>query len=136
MMPAYMKNGEQKLSSPTQKVNDVLVFNPYTAHGTVMLQNSLLCWGDKEAVADEIKFQFQVEEITVREGELNRGNFRSNCGKDVVKVKKNSALKVKEVIANQFVADGDCKFLLDVRKMLMEKVGKLEFRMHCWSVSY
>ena len=34
---------------------------------------------------------------------------------------------MKEVIANQFVADSDYKFLLDIRKMLMEKVGKLEF---------
>mgnify|MGYP000796021495 CR=1 FL=1 len=35
--------------------------------------------------------------------------------------------KVKEAIAKQFVADSDYKFLIDLRKVMMEKVGKLEF---------
>ena len=34
---------------------------------------------------------------------------------------------MKEVIANQFVADSDYKFLIDIRKVMMDKVGKLEF---------
>ena len=35
--------------------------------------------------------------------------------------------RIKEEIAARFVADSDYKFLIDVRKMMMEKVGKLEF---------
>ena len=34
---------------------------------------------------------------------------------------------MKDAIAHQFVADSDYKFLIDVRKHLMAKVGKLEF---------
>ena len=84
---------------------------------------------DKEAVAEmKSNFSFQVEEITrFVEGELNQEIFDQVFGKDVVKSEEEFRAKVKEVIANQFVADGDYKFLLDVRKMLMEKVGKLEF---------
>ena len=44
-----------------------------------------------------------------------------------MKTEEEFRAKIKEVIANQFVADSDYKFLIDVRKMLMEKVGKLEF---------
>ena len=34
---------------------------------------------------------------------------------------------MKEAIAKQFGADSDYKFMLDVRKYLMDKVGKLQF---------
>ena len=34
---------------------------------------------------------------------------------------------VKELIAQQFVADSEYKFMLDVREMLDKKVGKLEY---------
>ena len=101
MMPSYMKNDEQKAIFAGAKVNDVLVFNPNTAWDGNAAELSSLLKIDKEA-APEVKsnFSFQVEE------------FRA---------------KVKEVIANQFVADSDYKFLIDARKMLTEKVGKLEF---------
>lgn len=68
-------------------------------------------------------------------GELNQEIFDQVFGEGVVKTEEEFRAKVKEVIANQFVADSDYKFLLDVRKMLMEKVGKLNSRMRCSSVS-
>ena len=82
-------------------------------------------------------FSFQVEGNFTRfvAGELNQEIFDQVFGEGVVKTEEEFRAKVKEVIANQFVADSDYKFLLDVRKMLMEKVGKLEFRMRCSSVS-
>ena len=77
-------------------------------------------------------FSYQVEEVTrFVAGELTQEIFDQVCGKDVVKTEEEFRAKVKEVIANQFVADTDYKFLIDARKMLMEKVGKLESRMHC-----
>ena len=129
MMPAYMKNDEQKAIFANAKVNDVLVFNPYTAWDGNAAELASLLKIDKEAVAEmKSNFSFQVEEITrFVEGELNQEIFDQVFGKDVVKSEEEFRAKVKEVIANQFVADGDYKFLLDVRKMLMEKVGKLEF---------
>ena len=111
------------------KRNDVLVFNPYTAWDGNAAELASLLKIDKEAVAEmKSNFSFQVEEITrFVEGEVNQEIFDQVFGKDVVKSEEEFRAKVKEVIANQFVADGDYKFLLDVRKMLMEKVGKLEF---------
>ena len=129
MMPSYMKNDEQKAIFANAKVNDVLVFNPYTAwDGNATELSSLLKIDKEEAAEMKSNFSYQVEEVTrFVAGELTQEIFDQVCGKDVVKTEEEFRAKVKEVIANQFVADTDYKFLIDARKMLMEKVGKLEF---------
>ena len=129
MMPSYMKNDEQKAVFANAKVNDVLVFNPHTAwEGNAAELSSLLKIDKEEAAEMKSNFSYQVEEVTrFVEGELTQEIFDQVCGKDVVKTEEEFRAKIKEVIANQFVADSDYKFLIDVRKMLMEKVGKLEF---------
>ena len=129
MMPTYMKNDEQKAIFANAKVNDVLVFNPNTAWEGNAAELASLLKVDKEA-APEVKsnFSFQVEEITrFVPGELTQEIFDQVFGEGVVKSEDEFRAKIKEVIANQFVADSDYKFLIDVRKMMMEKVGKLEF---------
>ena len=129
MMPSYMKNDEQKAIFANAKVNDVLVFNPYTAwDGNAAELSSLLKIDKEEAAEMKSNFSYQVEEVTrFVAGELTQEIFDQVCGKDVVKTEEEFRAKVKELIANQFVADTDYKFLIDARKMLMEKVGKLEF---------
>ena len=129
MMPTYMKNDEQKAIFANAKVNDVLVFNPHTAWDGNVAELASLLKIDNEAAAEmKSNFSYQIEEITRHvEGELTQEIFDQVCGKDVVKTEEEFRAKVKEVIANQFVADSDYKFLIDARKMLMEKVGKLEF---------
>ena len=73
-------------------------------------------------------FSFQVEEITrFVAGELNQELFDQAFGEGVVKTEEEFRAKIKEEIAARFVADSDYKFLIDVRKMLMEKIGTLEF---------
>lgn len=129
MMPTYMKNDEQKAIFTGAKVNDVLVFNPNAAWDGNAAELASLLKIDKDA-APEMKsdFSFQVEEITrFVPGELTQEIFDQVFGEGVVKSEEEFRAKVKEVIAHQFVADSDYKFLLDARKMLMEKVGKLEF---------
>ena len=129
MMPTYMKNEEQKAVFANAKVNDVLVFNPHTAWDGNPAELASLLKVDKEA-AVEVKsnFSFQVEEITrFVEGELNQEIFDQVLGEGAVKTEEEFRAKVKDVIAKQFVADSDYKFMLDLRKVLMEKVGKLEY---------
>lgn len=129
MMPSYMKNDDQKAIFANAKVNDVLVFNPGVAwDGNATELSSLLKIGKEEAAELKSDFSFQVEEITrFVEGELTQEIFDQVFGKDVVKTKEEFEAKVKESIANQFVADSDYKFLIDVRKMLTEKIGALKF---------
>lgn len=129
MMPSYMKNDEQKAIFANAKVNDVLVFNPYTAWDGNVAELASLLKIEKDAAAEmKSNFSFQVEEITrFVAGELNQEIFDQVFGKDVVKTEEEFRAKVKEVIANQFVADSDYKFLIDARKMLTDKIDKLEF---------
>ena len=129
MMPAYMKNDEQKAIFANAKVNDVLVFNPHTAWDGNPAELASLLKIDKEAAAEmKSNFSYQVEEITrFVEGELNQDIFDQVFGECNVKTEEEFRAKVKEVIANQFVADSDYKFLIALRKVLTDKIGKLEF---------
>lgn len=129
MMPMYMKNDEQKAIFANAKVNDVLVFNPHKAWDGNPAEMASLLKIDKEAAANvKADFSFQVEEITrFVEGELNQEIFDQVFGEGVVKTEEEFRAKVKEVLAKQFATDSDYKFLIDLRKVLMEKVGKLEF---------
>ncbi|MFV0546488.1 MAG: trigger factor [Bacteroides sp.] len=129
MMPSYMKNDDQKAIFANTKVNDVLVFNPHTAYEGNAAEMASLLKIDKE-IAGDVKdnFSFQVEEITrFVPGDLTQEIFDQVFGEGVVKSEEEFRAKVKENVAAQFVADSDYKFLIDVRKVLMEKVGKLEF---------
>lgn len=129
LMPSYMKNDGQKAIFANAKVNDVLVFNPNAAYDGHDAEIASLLKIEKEAAAEmKSNFSFQVEEITrFVPGDLNQELFDQVFGKDAVKTEEEFRAKVKEGIAAQFVADSDYKFLIDARKMLMEKVGKLEF---------
>jgi len=129
MMPEYMKNADQKAIFNEAKVNDVLVFNPHTAWDGNTAELASLLKIEKEAVADmKSDFSFQVEEITRHvPGELTQELFDQILGKDVVKSEEEFRTRLKENIAKQYVADSDYKFLIDFRKMMTEKIGKLEF---------
>lgn len=129
LMPAYMKNDDQKAIFANAKVNDVLVFNPNVAYDGHATELGSLLKIDKE-IAKDVKsdFSFQVEEITrFMPGELNQEVFDQAFGEGVVNSEEEFRAKIKEEIAARYVADSDYKFLIDARKMLMEKVGKLEF---------
>ncbi|WP_297329266.1 trigger factor [uncultured Bacteroides sp.] len=129
MMPSYMKNDEQKAIFNGAKVNDVLVFNPSTAWDGNATELSSLLKIEKDAVEQmKSNFSFQVEEVTrFVAGELNQEIFDQVFGEGVVKSEEEFRAKVKEGIATQFVADSNYKFLIDLRKTVTEKVGKLEF---------
>ena len=129
LMPAYMKNDDQKAIFANAKVNDVLVFNPNVAYDGHAAELGSLLKIDKE-IAKDVKsdFSFQVEEITrFVPGDSTQEVFDQAFGEGVVKTEEEFRAKIKEEIAARFVADSDYKFLIDIRKVMMEKVGKLEF---------
>lgn len=129
LMPSYMKNDDQKAIFNGSKVNDVLVFNPNTAYEGNEAEIASLLKIEKNAVASHTgNFSFQIEEITrFAEAELSQEIFDQVYGEGVVKTAEEFRAKVKESVAEQFVADSDYKFLIDVRTLLVNKIGKLEF---------
>lgn len=129
MMPSYMKNDAQKAIFNGAKVNDVLVFNPSEAYEGSEAEIASLLKIEKEKAAEvKSNFSFQIEEITrFVEGELTQEIFDQVYGEGVVKSVDEFRAKIKESIAAQFVADSNYNFLINVRKYLTRKVGKLEF---------
>ncbi len=129
LMPKYMKEEGEKAKFNGAKVDAVVTFNPSKAYEGSEAEIASLLKIDKEKVADvKSDFSFQVQEITrFVNGEINQELFDSVFGKDEVKDEATFRARVKEGIAHQYVADSDYKFLLDVRKYLTDKIGKLEY---------
>ena len=129
MMPAYMKNDEQKAIFNGAKVNDVLVFNPAVAFDNNEAELSSLLKIKKEEVAGvKGNFSFQIEEITrMVPAELNQELFDQVLGEGKAHSEEEFRAQIKETIAKQFEADSDYKFLIDVRNYVVNKIGKLEF---------
>ena len=123
MMPAYMKNDEQKAIFNGAKVNDVLVFNPAVAFDNNEAELSSLLKIKKEEVAGvKGNFSFQIEEITrMVPAELNQELFDNVFGEGAVSSEEEFRAKIKEGIAKQFESDSDYKFLIDVREYLVNK---------------
>ena len=129
MMPSYFKNDEQKALFNGAKENDVLTINPSVAYdGSEVELSSLLKIKKEEVAAHKGNFSFQITEITrFVEGELTQELFDEVFGDGVVKSEEEFRAKTKESMASQLEGDSNYRFLVDVRNLLVEKIGKLEF---------
>ncbi len=129
LMPSYMKNDEQKAIFADAKVNDVLVFNPSVAYDNNDAEVGSLLHITKEEAADvKSNFSFQVNEITrYVPSELNQELFDEVFGEGTVKSEEEFAAKVRETLAAQFGPDADYKFMVDMRALLTEKAGNVEY---------
>ena len=129
MMPAYMKNDDQKALFAGAKVGDVITFNPTTAFdGNETELSSLLKIEKGEVAAHAGEFTFTISEITrFVASELNQNVFDAAFGKDAVKSEEEFRAKIAEQFEERFAIDSDYKLLLDIRAYLMERIGKMEF---------
>ena len=129
MLPKYFKNDDQKKLFDGVKKNDIVTFNPSVAYDNNEAElTSLLKVEKTDALNHKGEFNFQITEITrFVPGPLNQELFDTVFPGGEVKTEADFRAKVKELIADQFKKDSDYKFLLDVRKYVTEKIGKLEF---------
>ncbi|MCK9159779.1 MAG: trigger factor [Bacteroidaceae bacterium] len=129
IMPSYFKNDEQKMLFADAKVDDVLTINPYSAYEANAVGLASLLKIDKTVAADvKSNFTFQIKKISrFIPGDLTQEIFDQVYGKDVVKSEEEFRAKIKEGLVQGFIPEGNYKFLMDVRKVLSDKVGKLEF---------
>ena len=129
ILPKYFKNEEQKAIFEGVKTNTVVTFNPSVAYDNNEAELTSLLKVDKEdALNHKGNFNFQITEITrFVPGPLDQELFDSVFPKGEVKTEEEFRSRIKDMISGQFVKDSDYKFLLDARKYITEKVGKLEF---------
>ena len=135
MMPAYMKNEEQKALFAGAKVGDVITFNPTTAFdGSEAELASLLKIEKSEVAAHAGDFTFTISEITrFVASELNQNVFDAAFGKDAVKSEEEFRAKIAEQFAERFAIDSDYKLLLDVRA---ESISEEDFQKSLTELSW
>jgi trigger factor len=129
MLPKYFKNDDQKKLFAAAKTGETVKFNPFKAYDGSEAELASLLKVEKEKAAEyKGDFNFEIKEITrYVPGPLNQELFDQVFPKGTVKSAEEFTAKIKEQIADQFKKDADYKFLLDMRKYVTEKVGKLEF---------
>ena len=129
LMPQYIKVDDQKKLFDGAKLGDIITWNPRKAYPESDVEVSSLLKIQKEEVKDhEGDFTFQVTEISrYVKAEINQELFDQTFGEGTVKSEKEFRQKIADIISQQFKADSDYKFLLDVRAHMEKKVGKLEF---------
>ena len=129
LMPQYIKVEDQKKLFDGCKLGDIITWNPRKAYPESDVELSSLLKIQKEDIKDhEGDFTFQITEISrFVKAELNQALFDQTFGEGAVKDEKEFREKIAAIISQQFKADADYKFLLDVRAHMEKKVGKLEF---------
>ncbi len=129
LMPQYMKVEDQKKLFDGCKLGDIITWNPRKAYPESDVEVSSLLKIEKDQVAEHTgDFTYQITEISrFVKAEVNQQLFDQAFGEGTVKDEKEFRQKISDMISQQFKADSDYKFLLDVRAHMENKIGKLEF---------
>ena len=129
LMPEYIKVEDQKKLFDGAKLGDIITFNPKKAYPESDIEVSSLLKMKKEEVADlTADFSYQITEISrYVKAEVNQELFDQVYDKDVIKDEKDFREKIAEGLKAQFAVDSDFKFIQDVRKYLVDKVGALTY---------
>ena len=129
LMPEYIKVEDQKKLFDGAKLGDIITFNPKKAYPESDIEVSSLLKMKKEEVADlTADFSYQITEISrYVKAEVNQELFDQVYGKDVINDEKDFREKIAEGLKAQFAVDSDFKFIQDVRKYLVDKVGALTY---------
>ncbi|MDR1722797.1 MAG: trigger factor [Tannerella sp.] len=129
LMPLYMKGKTEQKKFDGAKVNDVIIFNPFKAYKGAKAELSSLLKIDKEAVNDmKSDFSFEIRQITRhKKAELNKELFDKLFGKDTVEDEAAFRAKIKDSLEAQFARESEYKFMIDVRRLLLDKAKDVRF---------
>ena len=129
VMPAYIKDEDQRKLFDGAKAGDIITFNPKKAYPDNDAAVAALLKVQKDDVKDlAADFSYQITEIRhFQPAEVDQKLFDRVFGEGTVKDEKEFRQKIADTIAPQLQQNSDYKFLLDVRAYMEQKVGKLEF---------
>jgi trigger factor len=129
LMPAYLKDPDEKAKMIGLKVGDVVVFNPSKAYaGAASEIASLLKISNQDAAQLTSDFRLEVSEITrYQEPALDQALFDRIYGEGVVNSEEAFRERVTNSLREQYATESDYRFLFDAQKLLMKKVGEVKF---------
>ncbi|MEE1183601.1 MAG: trigger factor, partial [Paludibacteraceae bacterium] len=128
LSPNYMKDKDEQAKVLGASKEASFVFNPAKAFVNEAEIASLLQIKAEEAKEFTADCQFTVKEITrFAEAEMNQEFFDASFGKDTVKTEEEFYAKIKEGLQEQFVADSDIKFVIDLREYALAQLKDVQF---------
>jgi trigger factor len=129
VMPAYIKDEEQRKLFDGAKKGDVVTFNPKKAYPDNDAEVAALLKVEKNQVKDLTSdFSYQINEIRhLQPAEVNQQLFDRVFGEGTVKDEKAFREKIAETIKPQLQGNSDYKFLIDLRAYMEKKVGEVAF---------
>ena len=129
VMPAYIKDEDQRKLFDGAKPGDIITFNPKKAYPDNDAEVAALLKAQKDDIKDlAADFSYQITEIRhFQPAEVDQKLFDRVFGEGTVKDEQEFRQKIADNIAPQLQQNSDYKFMLDVRAYLEEKDGKLEF---------
>ncbi|MDR1600856.1 MAG: trigger factor [Tannerella sp.] len=129
LIPAYLKDDDERAKFIGLKPNDSVVFNPGRACNGAAAEIASLLKIDRERAAEiNSDFRFEVKEISRhRNAELNQKLFDRIFGDNTVKTEEEFREKVKLSLDEQLKIESEYKFQIDMRTFLIEKTGDVAF---------
>jgi trigger factor len=129
VMPAYIKDEEQRKLFDGAKKGDVVTFNPKKAYPDNDAEVAALLKVEKNQVKDLTSdFSYQINVIRhFQPAEVNQQLFDRVFGEGTVKDEKAFREKIAETIKPQLQGNSDYKFLIDLRAYMEKKVGEVAF---------
>ena len=129
LMPRYFKEEEPKKLFEGAKVGSQITFNPAFANKDNDAEMASLLKVSKEDAANyKGDFLLEITEMSrMVPASLDQDLFDAFYKDSNIKTEEEFRAKIKSEMEQQFAADSDYRFLLDVREYLAKKVGKLEF---------
>lgn len=127
IMPAYVKDENQKKLFDGAKVGDIITINPRQMYGDAELA-ALLHVDKAELGYHAGDFTYQITEISHYEkAPVDQKLFDAVFGEGVCADEAAFRAKIAEGVKVQLQSDQDFKFLMDARAHIEKKIGKLEF---------
>ena len=129
VMPAYIKDEDQRKLFDNAKPGDIITFNPKKAYPESDAEVAALLKVDKEQVKDlTADFSCQITEIRhFQPAPVDQKLFDRVFGEGTVKDEQEFRQKIAESVAPQLQQNSDYKFMLDLRAYMEKKVGDLQF---------
>lgn len=131
LLPMYIKDETIRAQFIGAAKNSVVSFEPFQAYQGNEVELASFLSVDKSAVAayEGVAFSFEIQSIGRHvPAQLDEAFFAAAFGEESeVKDEETLRAKVREGFREQFDPESDYKFLLDIRKVIIEKAGKVEY---------
>lgn len=130
LLPQYIKDEESRNKFIGAAKNSVITFEPFKAYEGNQAELMSFLAVEKDAVAsfEGVEFTFEVQSISRHiPAELNEAFFTAAFGEEG-DVKDEATLReqVKAGFREQFDPESDYLFVVDTRKAILERAGKIE----------